>query len=197
MTPSSILGPDGKRRCAWCTSDPFYLQYHDLEWGRPVRDERAIFEKICLEGFQAGLSWLTILKKREAFRAAFQDFDPEVVARFTKRDINRLMKDASIVRNRMKIDSTINNARATLRMAEAGESLSALVWSNQPKKRSSPPRSLSYVPAVTAESAALSKALLARGFTFVGPTTLYAAMQSLGVVNDHVASCHRSFIKKT
>lgn len=190
MTPSSILGPDGKRRCAWCTSDPLYIRYHDEEWGRAVRDERAIYEKICLEGFQAGLSWLTILKKREAFREAFRGFDPEVVARFTKRDVNRLMKDASIVRNQMKIDSTINNARAVLRLADLGESLASLVWSFQPKKRKSPPRSLAQVPALTVESAALSKALLKRGFTFVGPTTMYAAMQSLGVVDDHVASCH-------
>jgi DNA-3-methyladenine glycosylase I len=192
MTPSSVVGPDGKRRCSWCSSDPLYVQYHDEEWGRPVHDERAIYEKICLEGFQAGLSWLTILKKREAFREAFRGFEPALVAQFTKRDINRLMNNAAIVRNRKKIESTINNARTTLRLAESGESLAALVWSFQPKKRKSPPRSLGQVPALTVESAALSKALLKRGFTFVGPTTMYAAMQSLGVVNDHVASCHCS-----
>jgi DNA-3-methyladenine glycosylase I len=192
MTPSTVRGQDGKRRCAWCASDPLYMQYHDREWGRPVRDERAIFEKICLEGFQAGLSWLTILKKREAFREAFKGFEPEVVARFGSRDITRLMNNAAIVRNRMKIESTINNARATLRLAESGQSLAALVWSAQPAKKKSPPRSLTQVPALTPESAALSKTLLKHGFTFVGPTTLYAAMQSLGVVNDHVASCHRA-----
>ena len=197
MTPSTVLGPDGKRRCAWCTTDPLYVRYHDEEWGRPVRDERAIYEKLCLEGFQAGLSWLTILKKRDAFREAFRGFDPEVVAGFGKRDVTRLMKDAGIVRNRMKIESTINNVRATLRLAEWGESLTELFWSSAPKKRKSPPRSLGQVPALTAESAALSKTLLKKGFTFVGPTTLYAAMQSLGVVDDHVASCHRAPIRKT
>jgi DNA-3-methyladenine glycosylase I len=192
MTPSTIRGEDGKRRCSWCASDPLYMQYHDEEWGRPVRDDRAIYEKVCLEGFQAGLSWLTILKKREAFREAFRGFDPAVVATFGKRDVTRLMKDAGIVRNQKKIESTVNNARAVLRLAESGESLSGLFWSFAPTKRKAPPRSLSQVPALTPESAALSKALLARGFTFVGPTTLYAAMQSLGIVDDHVASCHRA-----
>jgi len=192
MTPSTIRGEDGKRRCSWCAADPLYMQYHDEEWGRPVRDDRAIYEKVCLEGFQAGLSWLTILKKREAFREAFRGFDPEVVATFGKRDVTRLMKDAGIVRNRKKIESTVNNARAVLRLAESGESLSGLFWSFAPTKRKAPPRSLGQVPALTPESAALSKALLARGFTFVGPTTIYAAMQSLGIVDDHVASCHRA-----
>ena len=191
MTPSTVRGDDGKRRCSWCIADPLYVQYHDREWGRPVRDERAIFEKICLEGFQAGLSWLTILKKRETFREAFKGFEPEVVARFTTRDVNRLMNNAAIVRNQKKIESTINNARATLRLAESGESLANVFWSAQRTKPKASPRSLAQVPALTPESAALSKTLLKHGFTFVGPTTLYAAMQSLGVVNDHVASCHR------
>ena len=191
MAASVILGPDGKKRCAWCVGDELYEQYHDREWGRPMKDERAIFEKLCLEGFQAGLSWLTILKKREAFRDAFRGFEPEIVAKFTGRDIQRLMKNEGIVRNRAKIESAINNARMLCAMHEQGESLSRLVWSHA-APRKSPPRTLSQLKAVTPESVALSKELKKRGFSFVGPTTLYAAMQSLGVVNDHVVGCHRT-----
>lgn len=191
MAASVTLGVDGKKRCAWCVGDALYEQYHDLEWGRPVKDERAIYEKLCLEGFQAGLSWLTILKKREAFRAAFRGFEPKVVAKFTARDVQRLMKDESIVRNRAKIESAINNARVLCTMHEQGESLSKLVWSHT-TARTSTPRNLSQLKAVTPQSVALSKELKKRGFTFVGPTTMYAAMQSLGVVNDHVVGCHRA-----
>jgi DNA-3-methyladenine glycosylase I len=191
MTVSLVAGEDGKKRCAWCVGDDLYERYHDLEWGRPVKNERAIFEKICLEGFQAGLSWLTILKKREAFRGAFHDFDPGVVARFTTRDVARLMKNADIVRNRAKIESVVNNARSLGTMHEHGESLSKLVWSHT-TVRKAPPRSLARLKAVTPESIALSKELKKRGFSFVGPTTMYAAMQSLGVVNDHIVGCHRA-----
>ena len=191
MASSVVLGSDGKKRCAWCVGDELYERYHDREWGRPIKDERAIFEKLCLEGFQAGLSWLTILKKREAFREAFRGFEPELVAKFTGRDIQRLMKNQGIVRNRAKIESAINNARMVNSMHEQGESLSKLVWSHAPA-RTAAPRNLSQLKAVTPESVALSKELKKRGFSFLGPTTLYAAMQSLGVVNDHVVGCHRA-----
>ena len=191
MTSSVVLGSDGKKRCAWCVGDELYEQYHDREWGRPIKDERAVFEKLCLEGFQAGLSWLTILKKREAFREAFRGFEPEVVAKFTGRDVQRLMKNEGIVRNQAKIESAINNARVLCAMHEQGESLSKLVWSHA-APRKSPPRNLSQLKAVTPESVALSKELKKRGFSFVGPTTLYAAMQSLGLVDDHVVGCHRA-----
>jgi len=187
----TFTGPDGKRRCGWCSSDPLYIAYHDDEWGRPVTDDVRLYEKLCLEGFQAGLSWLTILKKREAFREAFRGFEPEVVAKFTGRDVQRLMKNEGIVRNRAKIESAINNARVLCAMHEQGESLSKLVWSHA-APRKSPPRNLSQLKAVTPESVALSKELKKRGFSFVGPTTLYAAMQSLGLVDDHVVGCHRA-----
>ena len=191
MAASVVLGSDGNKRCAWCVGNELYELYHDREWGRPQKDERAIFEKLCLEGFQAGLSWLTILKKREAFRQAFRGFEPEIVAKFTGRDIQRLMKNEGIVRNRAKIESAINNAKMLKVMHEKGESLSKLVWSHAAIRKSSP-RTLSQLKAVTPESIALSKELKKRGFSFVGPTTLYAAMQSLGVVNDHVVGCHRA-----
>jgi len=191
MAASVVLGSDGNKRCAWCVGNELYELYHDREWGRPQKDERAIFEKLCLEGFQAGLSWLTILKKREAFRQAFRGFEPEIVANFTSRDIQRLMKNEGIVRNRAKIESAINNAKMLKVMHEKDESLSKLVWSHAAIRKSSP-RALSQLKAVTPESIALSKELKKRGFSFVGPTTLYAAMQSLGVVNDHVVGCHRA-----
>lgn len=191
MAASVVLGSDGNKRCAWCVGNELYELYHDREWGRPQKDERAIFEKLCLEGFQAGLSWLTILKKREAFRQAFRGFEPEIVANFTSRDIQRLMKNEGIVRNRAKIESAINNAKMLKVMHEKDESLSKLVWSHAAIRKSSP-RTLSQLKAVTPESIALSKELKKRGFSFVGPTTLYAAMQSLGVVNDHVVGCHRA-----
>ncbi|TML12837.1 MAG: DNA-3-methyladenine glycosylase I [Actinobacteria bacterium] len=175
-------------RC-WTTNDPAYNAYHDQEWGRPVLDERALLERLCLEGFQSGLSWLTILRKRENFRAAFAGFDPERVARFGKRDVERLLRDAGIVRHRGKIEASIANARGTLALRSAGTPLEELVWAHRSKKRRSAPKSLRDLPATTPESNALSKELKRAGFRFVGPTTVYAAMQACGVVNDHIARC--------
>jgi DNA-3-methyladenine glycosylase I len=167
-----------------------YLAYHDDEWGRPVTDERGLLERLCLEGFQSGLSWLTILRKRENFRAAFASFDPEGVARFGKRDIERLLGDAGIVRHRGKIEAAIANARGTIALREAGTPLEELVWGHRPKVRRAAPKTLQDLPPTTLESAALSKELKRAGFRFVGPTTVYAAMQACGVVNDHLATCH-------
>ena len=175
------------RRC-WSTADPAYVEYHDREWGRPVTDERGLYERLCLEGFQSGLSWLTILRKRPAFRAAFAGFDPETVARFGARDVKRLLDDAGIVRHRGKIEAAIANARATLALREAGTPLPQLVWSHRPADGRAP-RSPEDWQASTPESAALSKELRAAGFRFVGPTTVYATMQACGVVNDHLADC--------
>jgi DNA-3-methyladenine glycosylase I len=174
-------------RC-WETSDPVYTAYHDEEWGRPVVDERGLYERFCLEGFQSGLSWRTILLKREAFRAAFAGFDPERVARFTQRDVERLLADAGIVRHRGKIEATIANARATLELRDAGTLLPELVWSHRPEDQPAP-RSPADWRATTPESVALSKALRKSGFRFVGPTTVYASMQACGIVNDHLATC--------
>jgi len=174
-------------RC-WDTSDLDYLAYHDEEWGRPVRDEPAVYERLCLEGFQSGLSWLTILRKREAFRAAFVGFDPELVAEFGERDIERLLGDAGIVRHRGKIEAAIANARATLALRAAGTPLNELLWGAAPAARSAP-RSNADWAASTPESAALAKRLRKDGFRFLGPTTLHAAMQACGVVNDHLANC--------
>ena len=176
------------KRC-WSTTDELYLAYHDEEWGRPVTDERGLLERLCLEGFQSGLSWLTILRKRENFRSAFAGFDPEVVARFGARDVTRLLKDAGIVRHRGKIEAAIANARGTLALREAGTPLDQLVWSHRPKRRRAAPKSFKEVAATTPESAALSKELKRAGFRFVGPTTVYAAMQACGIVNDHLATC--------
>jgi DNA-3-methyladenine glycosylase I len=181
--------PPEPTRC-WTTSDPTYLAYHDEEWGRPVTDERGLLERLCLEGFQSGLSWLTILRKRQNFRAAFAGFDPERVARFGKRDIDRLLGDAGIVRHRGKIEAAIANARGTLGLRETGTPLEELVWNHRPTRVRPAPRSLSKLPATTPESAALSKELKRAGFGFVGPTTVYAAMQACGVVNDHIATCY-------
>ena len=175
-------------RC-WSTTDELYLAYHDEEWGRPVTDERGLLERLCLEGFQSGLSWLTILRKRENFRAAFAGFDPETVARFGARDVTRLLKDAGIVRHRGKIEAAIANARGTLTLREAGTPLEELVWRHRPQKRRAAPKSFKDLAATTPESAALSKELKRAGFRFVGPTTVYAAMQACGVVNDHLATC--------
>ena len=170
-------------------SDPLYADYHDREWGRPVTDERALLERICLEGFQSGLSWLTILRKRDGFRAAFAHFDPEALTRFGDPDVERLLGDAAIVRHRGKIEATIANGRATAELHAAGETLRDLLWRHAPDAR--PPADDLYdLPAQTPESKALSKELKARGFRFVGPTTAYAAMQACGVVNDHLARCH-------
>jgi DNA-3-methyladenine glycosylase I len=173
-------------------SDPLYVTYHDEEWGRPVTDERGLLERLCLEGFQSGLSWLTILRKRENFRSAFEGFEPERVARFGQRDVKRLLGDAGIVRHRGKIEAAIANARGTLVLREQGTPLHELVWSHRPE-RHRPPRGNGDWKATTPESTALSKALKRSGFRFVGPTTVYAAMQACGVVNDHLADC---FVRK-
>ncbi len=175
-------------RC-WPTEDPLYLAYHDEEWGRPVAEEHLLLERLCLEGFQSGLSWLTILRKRENFRAAFAGFDPQRLARFADADVERLMGDAGIVRNRAKIEATLANARATAELHEAGETLDALLWSFAPAAPGPPPRGLHDMPASTPESKALARELKRRGFRFVGPTTAYALMQATGIVNDHVERC--------
>jgi DNA-3-methyladenine glycosylase I len=185
-------GEDGVVRCAWAGTDPLYVRYHDEEWGFPVADEVRLFEKICLEGFQAGLSWLTILRKRESFRAGFRGFDVEAVARFGARDVARLLKDAGIVRHRGKILSTINNARRARELAEEKGSLAGFFWSFEPLAASRPKRltwPVLRTMATTPASIALSKELRRRGFTFVGPTTAYAFMQAMGLVNDHVHGC--------
>jgi DNA-3-methyladenine glycosylase I len=173
-------------RC-WASTDAAYDAYHDEEWGRPVRDERGLYERICLEGFQSGLAWITILRKREGFRAAFEGFDPDVVARFGERDVERLLADASIVRHRGKIEAAIANARATVALRDSTP-LHELVWSFAPE-RHEPARTTSEWHAETPESRALAKELRRRGFRFVGPTTAYAAMQACGVVNDHLVDC--------
>ena len=175
-------------RC-WQTTDELYLAYHDEEWGRPVLDERGLLERFCLEGFQSGLSWLTILRKRENFRVAFAGFDAERIARFGKRDVERLLRDAGIVRHRGKIEAAIANARGTLALRAQGTPLEELVWSHRPKRMRAAPKSMRDLPPTTPESAALSKDLKRAGFRFVGPTTVYAAMQACGVVNDHLANC--------
>jgi DNA-3-methyladenine glycosylase I len=184
--------PDGRRRCAWCRGSADYVDYHDTEWGFPVRDDRTLFEKISLEGFQAGLSWLTILRKRENFRRAFAGFDIARVARFGTRDVARLLLDAGIVRHRGKIESTINNAKRCAEVIEECGSLSAYVWRFEPDARSRPKKitwdAVKAMPA-TPESTALSKDLRKRGWTFVGPTTMYAFMQAMGLVNDHLHGC--------
>lgn len=177
-------------RCGWCLGDAQYIAYHDQEWGRPVRDDIRMYEKLCLEGFQSGLSWLTILRKREAFRVAFAGFDPQVVAEFDDTDVVRLLGDAGIVRHRGKIEAAIANARATLAVQERHGSLAGFVWAFAPDPAAqAAPRVLGDIPATTRESAAMAKALRAAGFRFVGPTTAYAAMQSLGLVNDHLVGC--------
>ena len=185
-----IVGPDARGRCAWVGDDAEYCRYHDEEWGTPLRGDRALFEKMALEGFQAGLSWITILRKRPRFREVFAGFEPEAVAAFDEGDVERLMADAGIIRNRAKIEATIGNARLVLDMAE-GE-LDELMWSFAPAPRVSRPASMAEVPAVTAESAAMSKELRRRGFRFVGPTTMYALMQSAGMVDDHLEGCWRA-----
>jgi DNA-3-methyladenine glycosylase I len=175
------------KRC-WTSSDPTYVAYHDFEWGRPVVDERGLLEGLCLEGFQSGLSWLTILRKREAFREAFHDFDPERVAQFDKRDIARLLEDARIVRHRGKIEAAIANARGTLELRSSGTPLHELVWAHRPERHRSPRKPDDW-QATTPESVALSKTLKKAGFRFVGPTTVYSTMQECGIVNDHLVSC--------
>jgi DNA-3-methyladenine glycosylase I len=185
----TVVGEDGLARPAWAASDPLMQEYYDTEWGMPVRDERGMFERISLEAFQSGLSWATILRKRPAFRAAFAGFDPEAVAAFGEGDVERLMADAGIVRNRRKIDATITNARATVALREEG-GLVDLVWSFRPASTPAP-SSYAEVPTQSPESLALSKALRAKGFTFVGPTTMYALMEAVGIVDTHLLDSHR------
>jgi DNA-3-methyladenine glycosylase I len=181
-----VVGDDGLARCRWGASTPDYVAYHDDEWGKPVRDADALYEKLCLEAFQSGLSWLTILRKRDNFRTAFAGFRIEAVARFGERDVERLMGDAGIVRNRSKIEAAIANARAAAQVDDLG----ALVWSFAPDPDGRPaPRTMAELPALTPESTALAKELKRRGFRFVGPTTAYALMQACGLVNDHLEGC--------
>ena len=185
-----VVGEDGVPRCAWAGSTPDYLAYHDTEWGVPVHGERALYERLTLEAFQSGLAWITILRKREGFRAAFAGFDPEVVARFDDDDRARLLADTGIVRNRLKVDAAIRNAAAVLALREAG-GLDELVWSHAPDHHV-PPQTTADFRATSPESVALAKALKKAGFVFVGPTTMYAAMQACGLVDDHLAGCHRA-----
>jgi DNA-3-methyladenine glycosylase I len=182
-----VAGPDGLARCAWAGATPDYLAYHDDEWGRPVRDDDGLYERLTLEAFQSGLSWLTILRKRPAFRSAFKDFAIAEVAAFDDSDVARLLADPGIVRNRAKIEAALNNARVAAGLADG---LGALLWSYAPPPRAHRPRSFAEVPAVTPESTAMAKDLKRRGFRFVGPTTAYALMQATGMVDDHLADCH-------
>lgn len=175
-----LTGSDGIARCWWGAGDPAYQRYHDLEWGRPVADDRRLFEKISLEGFQSGLSWLIILRKRDNFRRAFDAFDISAVARFDGRRVRRLLADPGIVRNRAKIEATVNNARRCLELIDEFGSLAAYIWSYEPHGRSDP----------QAQATAMSKDLKRRGWSFVGPTTVYAFMQAMGLVNDHLEGCH-------
>lgn len=179
---------DGRPRCWWCGNDPLYVRYHDTEWGLPVRNDQRIYEKICLEGFQAGLSWITILRKREAFRQRFANFDFTKVAHFNPHQVAKLVTDAAIIRHRKKIESAINNAQRAIEMIDTEGSITDFVWQFQPR-RSVIRKTKEQIPALTDESTALSKELKRRGWSFVGPTTCYAMMQSLGMVNDHLRSC--------
>jgi DNA-3-methyladenine glycosylase I len=186
----TLTGADGVTRCAWAANDDEYMRYHDEEWGTEQRDDRALFEKLCLEGFQAGLSWITILRRREAFREAFHRFDVAAVAGMTESDVVRLLANDKIIRHRGKIEATINNARVTL---ELGEKLSTLMWSYAPPADTHRrPKLAGDVAAVTPESLALSQELRRRGYKFVGPTTMYALMQATGMVDDHFAGCWRA-----
>lgn len=187
--PDLVLGEDGLSRCAWGASDPEYRRYHDEEWGTPQRDPVRLFEKLCLEGFQAGLSWITILRRRPAFRELFHGFEPELVATMTEQDVERLLGDARIIRHRGKIEATIQNARATL---DLDQPITDLLWGFAPDGERPRPTSFAQVPAVTAESTAMSKELRRRGYRFVGPTTMYALMQACGMVDDHLAGCFRA-----
>lgn len=182
----TIRGPDGKPRCRWCGAAPEFFDYHDTEWGFPVGDDHRLFEKLCLEGFQSGLSWRTILAKRENFRAAFDDFDFDRIARYAKRDVDRLLKDEGIVRHRGKIEAVVNNARRARELVEREGSLAAFIWRYEPDAAQMPkPQTAS----TSAASIALSKDLKKQGWKFVGPTTVHAFMQAMGLVNDHVEDC--------
>ena len=182
------LGEDGVLRCAWSAGQPDYRRYHDEEWGRAVHGEVPLFERITLEAFQSGLSWLTILRKRGNFRAAFAEFDPASVAAFDERDVERLMQDSGIVRNRRKIEATLANARALVAMRERGERLDSLFWDHAPADRSRPGTPAG-IPTQSEESVRLSRELKSRGFAHIGPTTMYAAMQACGLVDDHLEAC--------
>jgi DNA-3-methyladenine glycosylase I len=182
-------GPDGKRRCAWALGTDDYLDYHDEEWGRPLHGENELYERLTLEAFQSGLSWLTILRKRENFRRAFDLFEVEVVAGYGAKDVERLLGDAGIVRNRRKIEAAITNARAVREMHSDGDTVDELVWSFAPEEQPPPAKTLADLDSITPESKALAKELKSRGFVFVGPTTVYATMQATGVVNDHLEGC--------
>jgi DNA-3-methyladenine glycosylase I len=187
-----VLGDDGKRRCAWGSGDPLYVDYHDHEWGRPLRDERALFELMCLEAFQSGLSWLLILRKRPGFREAFHGFDPEVVATYGAADVERLLSDSRIVRNRAKIEAAVANAAGVVALHEQGETLVDLVFSHAPAPDERPPgrfATMAEIPSSTAASRALAKDLRARGFRFVGPVVGYSLMEAAGVVDDHLEGC--------
>jgi DNA-3-methyladenine glycosylase I len=189
---STVLYPDGRRRCPWPGQDPLYVAYHDDEWAVPERDDRALFEKLVLDGFQAGLSWLTILRKRENFRRAFDGFEPETIARYDAGKVKALMNDAGIVRNRAKIEGAILSARGYIAIMEQGPGFAALLWDfvgGEPQVNHR--RSIAEVPAETPLSRAISKELAGRGFKFVGPTIVYAFMQAVGMVNDHLVKCHR------
>jgi DNA-3-methyladenine glycosylase I len=191
MTPDNgtVVGEDGLARPLWASSDPLMQAYYDHEWGMPVRDEQGMYERISLEAFQAGLSWATILRKRDAFRKAFLDFDPESVAAFAEADVERLMLDAGIVRNRLKINAAITNAKATIALREKG-GLVEFVWSFQPDSTPTP-SSMADIPTTSPESIALSKALRKKGFAFVGPTTMYALMEAVGIIDTHLMNSHR------
>jgi DNA-3-methyladenine glycosylase I len=191
MSPP-LLHADGLTRCPWPAQDPLYVAYHDEEWGVPEYDNRALYEKLVLDGFQAGLSWITILRKRENFRRAFDGFEPEKIARYSPKKIEKLMQDAGIVRNRMKIEGAVLSARAYLELMEKGAGLSHLLWDFlDGKTKVNNFRSTAQVPAETALSRRISKELVGRGFKFVGPTIVYAFMQAVGMVNDHLVKCHR------
>ncbi len=194
VKPTLMIGDDGVSRCWWCGTDPLYTAYHDDEWGRPLRDERKLFELLCLEGAQAGLSWITVLRKRENYRRAFDQFDPERMAAYGPDDEARLLGDAGIVRNRAKVAAFIGNARALLKMHESGETLEKLVWSAELAEPDRPRRLTieTDVPTTSPAAVNLGKELAKRGFKFVGPTIVYAYLQSSGVVDDHVAGCHRA-----
>ena len=192
MSRTARLHPDGKTRCPWPGEDPFYVAYHDNEWGVPEYDDRALYEKLILDGFQAGLSWITILRKRDNFRRAFDDFEPAKIARYNAKKVHALMNDVGIVRNRAKIEGAIESAKSYLKIMEEGPGFSTFLWDfvdGQPKVNHF--RSTKQVPAETAVSRSMSKDLAARGFKFCGPTIIYAFMQAVGMVNDHIVSCHR------
>ena len=194
VRPATLVHADGRARCGWCTADPLYARYHDEEWGVALREPRALFELLCLEGAQAGLSWLTVLRKRETYRAAFDGFDARRMAAYGEAERARLLADPGIVRNRLKVQAFVTNARAYLALGETGAEFVELVWRHAPapRPRSRRPRTLADVPVATPESDALSKALARAGFKFVGTTIVYAFMQAAGLVDDHVAGCWRA-----